>query len=227
MRFWRTVLLLHVFFVLFLSAEVHSESLKSPDEERLFLQSELPLAQKTQIYFILDLKEKKIYFKARGIVLRDLEIRKIQFWGSHGNVELYTMTGKAAFSEPRREKIIPENAKKDDKTPAPPPASPATPATVDVKALELEDMPSRFSLTLYDGLFISVRPDNKGIIPGLYSIAHALNWYISQPIMTVWYAIQNRQYGALDLVLDEKDARALYWSIHEGARVLIYNPQNH
>ena len=223
---WRIVLLLHVFFVLFISAEARSETLKSSEEERLFLQSELTLAQKTQIYFILHLKEKKIYFKARGIVLRDLEIKKMRFWGRPENVKLYIMTGKAAASEPRREAVVIENTKKDEKAPAPPAASPPAPTTVDIKALELEDMPSSFRLILDDGLVISVKPDNQGTLSGLYSIAHSLNWYISQPILTVWYAIKSRPYGALNLVLNEKDAKALYWSIHEGNGVLIYNPQN-
>jgi hypothetical protein len=224
MHAWRIVLLINVFLVFFLSAEAGSKILKSSGEERL-LQSEVTLARKTQIYFVLDLKEKKIYFKARGIVLRDLDIKKVKFWGRRENMELSTMTGKAAFSEPRREEILPENAKKDEKvSPATPPK---TPATVDIKALELEDMPSSYSLKFDDGLVISVKPDNKGLITGLYSIAYSLNWYILKPIVTVWYAIQNRPYGALNLVMDENDARSLYWSIHEGSRVLIYNPQDH
>jgi len=224
MYFWRSVLLIHVFFLLVISAEVRSEPLKNSEEERLLLQSEIALAQKTQIYFVLNLAEKKVYVKARGIVLRDLGIKAVKFWGSHENVKLYTLNGKAAFSEPHREEIIPENANKDAKAPSP--AAPATPAPVDIKALELEDMPSSFRLKFDNGLVISVRPDSGGIISGLSSIARSVNWYISQPILTVWYAITNGPYGALNLVLDEKDARALYWSIHEGSRVLIYNPQD-
>jgi len=229
MHCWRTVLFIHIFFVLFISAEARSESLKSPEEERLFLQSELSLAQKPNIYFILHLKEKKIYFKARGVVLRDLEIKKMRFWGRHEKVKLYALTGKAASAEPQREAVEIENAKKDEKAPppTPPTGSPATPGSIDIKALELEDMPSSFSLILDDGLVISVKPDSQGAVSGLYSIAHSLNWYISQPLLTVWYAIKNRPYGALNLVLNEKDAKALYWSIYEGNGVLIYNPQNH
>lgn len=224
MRACRIVLLINIFLLLIISAEAGSKILESSVEER-FLQSEVTLAQKTQIYFILDLKEKKIYFKARGIVLRDLDIRKVKFWGRRENIELSTMTGKAAFSAPHREAIVPENVKKDEKvSPATPPK---TTAAVDIKALELDDMPSSYSLKFDDGLIISVKPENKGIITGLYSIANSINWYIIKPIVTVWYAIQNRPYVALNLVLDEKDAQALYWSIHEGARVLIYNPRDH
>ncbi len=226
---WRLVLLIHIFFVLFISAGASSETLKSSEQERLFLQSEVTLAQKTQIYFVLHLKEKKIYFKARGIVLRDLEIKKLRFWGRPENVKLYALTGKAAASEPRREAVEIENAEKDEKAPAPtkPAASPTAPTPVDIKALELEDMPSSFRLILDDGLVIFVKSDKQGTLSGLYSIANSLNWYISQPILTVWYAIKSRPYGALNLILNEKDAKALYWSIYEGNGVLIYNPQNH
>lgn len=228
---WRTVLLIHIFFILFISAGASSETLKSPEEERLFLQSELSLAQKKDIYFVLHLKDNKIYFKARGIVLRDIEIKKRRFWGRHEKVKLSALTGKAAGSEPRREAVVIENTEEAEKAPAPAPTTPAssptTPASVDIKALELEDMPSSFRLMLDDGLVISVKPDKQGMLSGLYSIAYSLNWYISQPIFTVWYAIKSRPYGALNLVLDEKDAKALYWSIYEGNGVLIYNPQNH
>lgn len=228
MRFWKTFLLIHVFVVLCVSAEVHSETLKNSDKERRLLQSELTLAQKTQIYFILNLEDRKVYVKARGIVLSAIGIKAVKYWGSHDKVKLYTLAGKAAFSEPRREEIIPENANKDKKDPQPSaaPATPATPATVDIKALELEDMPSSYRLKFDNGLVISVRPDSGGIINGLFSVARSINWYISQPMLTVWYAIKNGPYGALNLVLDETDARALYWSIHEGSRVLIYNPQD-
>jgi hypothetical protein len=226
---WRTVLLIHIFFSLFISSAAQSETLKSPEEERLLLQSELTLAQKTHVYFTMHLKEKKIYFKARGIILRELEIKKMRFWGHSEKVKLSTLASKAAASEPRREAVVIENAEKDEKAPVitPPAGSPTTPASIDIKALELEDMPSSFSLILDDGLVISVKPDNQGTLSGLYSIARSLNWYISQPILTVWYAIKSRPYGALNLVLNEKDAKALYWSIYEGNGVLIYNPQNH
>jgi hypothetical protein len=217
---WRTVFLIHVFFILFISAGARCETLKSQEAERLFLQSELALAQKTQIYFILQLKEKKIYFKARGIVLRDLDIKKMEFWGHPESVKLYTLTGKASFSEPHREEITPENIKKDEKT------APAATTAVDIKALELEDMPASFRLKFDEGLVIFVKPEKKGMFPGAYSIVNSFNWYISQPILTVWYAIKSRPYKALNLELNEKDARALYWSIHEGAGVLIYNPQS-
>ncbi len=228
MHLWRLVLLIHVFFFLFVSAEARSETLKSSEEERLFLQSEFSLAQKKDIYFVLHLKDNKIYFKARGIVLRDLEIKKMRFWGRPEKVKLYTLAGKAAASEPRREAVVIENAEKDEKVPAPAPpaASPTAPTPVDIKALELEDMPSSFRLILDDGLVISVKSDKEGTLSGLYSIVHSLNWYISQPLLTVWYAIKGRPYGALNLVLNEKDAKAFYWSIYEGNGVIIYNPQN-
>jgi hypothetical protein len=153
----------------------------------------------------------------------------MRLWGRHENVKLYALAGKAASAEPRREAVEIENPEKNEKSlpPAQPATSPATPASVDVKALELEDMPSSFRLMLDDGLVISVKSDKQGTLSGLYSIAHSINWYISQPLLTVWYAIKSRPYGALNLVLDEKDARALYWSIYEGNGVLIYNPQNH
>lgn len=223
MRFLRAVFLIHIFFILFISTEAFSETL--PQAEERLLQSELKLAQKTDIYFVLDLEKNRIYFKARGIVLRDLEIKEKRFWGGADTVKLYVMTGKAARSEPRRDELIPENIKKDEKVPAPATITP-TPA-IDLKALEVDDMPASFILKLGEDLTVSVRSDKKGKIPGLYSIVNTLNWYISQPMLTVWHTLKKRPYRVLNLVLDEKDAQALYWSLYEGTEVLIYNPQNH
>lgn len=207
-----------------MTAEAFSGTLQSQDEERL-LQLELQLARKTNIYFIIDLQENRVYVKARGIVLRDLEIKGKRFWGQADTVKLYVMNGKAAYAEPQREEVIPENMKKDEDPPAPAPAG--TTAAVDIKALEIDDMPTSFILKLDDNFNVYVRPDNKGMLLGFYSIVNSINWYISQPMLTVWYSIKKSPHVALNLFLEEQDARALYWTIHEGSEVLIYNPQKH
>lgn len=216
----RSFLLIHILFILFLSSEAVLAVQQKTDEE-LLLRSELQLAQKTNIYFILNLEEKKVQIKARGVVLRDLEIKGKRLWGPIDTIKLYSMTGKAASSEPRRDEIIPENLKKNEE------ASAATVTTVEIKALELNDMPTSFILKFDDNFTVYVRPDNTGIITGFFFVVNSFNWYISQPLHTVWYSMKKSPYGALNLFLEEDDARALYWAIHEGADVLIYNPQKH
>lgn len=211
----RAFFIIQLLFALFISSVAVSETLRSPEEKRLLLQAELQLARKTQIYFILNLMENKLYVKARGVVLRELDIKQKRSWGQGEVVKLYTLTSKRSSDEPRREEIKPETIKKDEVVPIP-----STPP--EVKALELEDMPSSFKLMFDNNFVISVKPGDKM----LSSIGNSLSWYISQPMLTVWYAIKSRPYGALNLMLNENDARALYWSIHEGAGVLIYNPQN-
>lgn len=211
----RVFFLIQLLFALFISAEALSETLHGPEEKRLLLQAELQLAKKTDIYFVLHLKENKIYIKARGVILRELEIRQNRFWGQGEAVKLYVLAAKKTSDEPKRDEIKPETIKKDEPVPIP-----STPP--EVKALELPDMPSSFKLMFDNNFVISVKPGDKM----LSSISNSLSWYISQPMLTVWYAIKSRPYGALNLMLNENDARALYWSIHEGAGVLIYNPQN-
>jgi hypothetical protein len=213
----RTILsLIYILFALMISSGARAEALNSKEE---LLQSELELAQKPQIYFMLHLKDKKIYFKARGIILKEIAVYDIKFWGDLLTVTPYTMAKKSSFSTPIRDTI---NTQESDKEEAKKEEKKDEKEKFQLKALELSDMPASFTLSLDDNVFISVKPGEKGIVPGLYSAAYSLNWYVSRPLYTVWNTIRKKPYTAIHLRLKKEDAQSLYWSFVEGGKIIIY-----
>jgi len=215
MKFRIILSLIYILFALMISSGAGAEALNSKEE---LLQSELELAQKPQIYFMLHLKERKIYFKARGITLKEIPVDDIKFWGNLSTIKPYTMVKRSSFSTPVRDKInlqeSEEEEKKEEKK--------DTKEKFQLKALERSDMPVSFTMSLDDNLFISVKPGGKGIVPSLYSAAYFLNWYVSRPLYTVWNAVKKRPYTAIQLRLKKEDAQSLYWSFVEGEKIIIY-----
>lgn len=208
--------LFYILFVLLISSGASAEVLNSNEK---LLQSELELAQKPQIYFILSLKERKIYFKARGIILKEIPVDDIKFWGDILTVKPYTMAKKSSFSTPMRDTI---NTQESDKEEVKKEEKKDEKEKFQLKALELSDMPASFTMSFDDNFFISVKPNDKGIVPGLYSAAHSLNWYVSRPLYTVWNSIRKKPYTAIHLRLKKEDAQSLYWSFVEGEKIIIY-----
>jgi hypothetical protein len=212
----RTILfLIYILCALIISSGARAEALHSKEE---LLESEFELAQKPQIYFMLHLKEKKIYFKARGIILKEIPLDDIKFWGNLSTIKPYTMVKRSSFSTPVRDKInlqeSEEGEKKEEKK--------DTKEKFQLKALERSDMPVSFTMSFDDNLFISVIPGEKGIVSSLYSAAYFLNWYVSRPLYTVWNAIRHKPYTAIQLRLKKEDAQSLYWSFVEGEKIIIY-----
>lgn len=210
----RTILsLIYILFALMISSGARAEALSSKEE---LLQAELELAQKPQIYFMLNLKDKKIYLKARGIILKEIPVEDIKFWGNLLAATPYTMAKKSSFSTPVRDTINPdiEEAEKEEKK--------DPKEKFQLKALELSDMPVSYTLSLDDNVFISVKPGEKGTIAGLYSAVNALNWYVSRPLYTIWNTIKKKPYTAIHLRLKKEDAQSLYWSFVEGGKIIIY-----
>lgn len=214
MRFRTAILpLIYIVIALMISTGASAEALNSKEE---LLQAELELARKPQIYFMLNLKDKKIYFKARGIILKEITVDDIKFWGNILTVQPYTMAKKSSFSTPMRDTINPdkEEAEKEEKK--------DEKEKFQLKALELSDMPASYTLSLDDNIFISVKPGEKGVVSKFYSAAYSLNWYVSRPLYTVWNSVRKKPYTALHLRLKKEDAQAFYWSFVEGGKIIIY-----
>jgi len=192
----------------------------SGDRAGLLL-SELTLAKKPIIYFIFDLENREVFLKSRGTVLKRMRIDDIKFWGAPVNPGSQTMIRKSAlFKEPKRVNIDPDKAGEEEETKT----AGQTPGTFEIDALELKDMPTVYHLEFSKGLFISVRPKASGIVSGLYELANYAAWYMSRPLLTVWYSIQGRPYTSIYLTLSEEDARSIYWSLEENSVNIIYQP---
>jgi hypothetical protein len=213
MRFKTVILSLIYIVTALISTGKTAEALSSREE---LLQAELELAQKPQIYFMLNLEGKKVYFKARGIVLKEMPVDDIRFWGNMSDVQSYTLTKKSSFATPVRDKINPEKeeAEKDEKK--------DEKEKFQLKALELSDMPASYTLWLNGNVFITVGPIGEGAASKLYSAARSFSWYLSRPFYSVWNAVNKRPYTALHLRLKKEDAQALYWSFVEGGMIIIY-----
>jgi len=208
----RTILsLIYILFALFISSSATADVLNSKEE---LLKYEIKLARKPQIYFMLNLEEKKIYIKARGIILKEIPVYDIRFWGDILRVQPYLMFKKSAFSTPMRDKINPEEIDKEEN-------NNDEKKKFELKALELSDMPASYTLSLDENVFISVKPIHKSMVMRLFADAYSLNWYVAKPLYTVWNTIRNKPYTAIQLLLKKEDAQSLYWSFVEGGKIII------
>lgn len=215
--------LLVILLALSVSANAISQDIAGIANETHLLESELILAKKPNIYFIFDLKKKEVLLKARGIVLKEMKIEDVKFWGEPIDARTQTMLKKSAlFKEPKRVNIDPTKAKEEETSTNK--TTDTTPGTFDLEALELKDMPTIYRLEFSDGIFISVRPKASGFVSKLYAIANYAGWYISRPVITIWHSIKSRPYTSIYLTLNEEDARSIYWSLVENSENIIYHP---
>lgn len=178
-------------------------------ENRLF-EAELTLARKPDIYLVFNLREKMAYIKARGIPLKELQINHSNCWGSPVSNKVYRLKKKWTFLKPGRETIKPGASKGND--------------DFKIDALELADMPSRYTLVLDSGAKISVTPLTEGVVSGMGNFLYASMRFFIRPLSMLWFRLQGQPYTAIDMVLEKNDARALYWSFSEGSGAIIYSP---
>ncbi|MBI4824689.1 MAG: hypothetical protein HY805_10770 [Nitrospirae bacterium] len=205
--------LISLLVIVFIGTNALSDEKIRLREENLFLKAELVLAKKSEIYFIFDLNEKKIYLKARGAVFKEWQVEGMKLWGSPPPIKPLSVLKKSTFIKPKRERIKPKSQTDTDTQQS---------DTFEVEALELRDMPLRYNLHISDGVLISVRPKTEGLVSGIMNICHTLKWYTSRPLLTVWNTLWRKPFVAVDLILSDVDAQALYWAVSEGSGSIIY-----
>jgi hypothetical protein len=182
------------------------------------LESELKLAEKSNIYFIFNLEEHKAQIKAKGMPLKEFPIKGSRLWGGPPPITPLRLVKKSTLLEPKRKTITPkkreeQSSEEDTSTPS-----------FEIEALELKDMPSSFRFELSEGVYISIRPKSEGFLTGLLDILRTLVWYVTKPIQSLWHAYLGRPFTALELELGRDDARRLYWSFPEGNEAIVYRP---
>lgn len=207
--------LLALFFAITISTEAMSKNAAGLEDKTLLLESELELAKKPHIYFIFNLKNGEIFLKSRGVMLKEMKIEDMKFWGRPLDTKPRTLLKKSSLFEPKREKIDPEKSKEKETTDT---------SSFEVKALELKDMPTSYRLVFHESIFISIRPKATGIISKLYNTGCYISWYLSRPILTVWNSIRSKPFTAIYLTVNEEDARSIYWSLTENSESIIYHP---
>ncbi len=188
--------------------------------ENQLLAAELALAGKPQFYLVFDFPARRISLKARGRAFKQWDIRGFAFWGSIATSRPLELLERSAFSQPQRVVLAP--------TPAGDPAADSSavpaPTTFEIDALELADMPDRFTLTLEEGIRISVAPRRKGTGAFFARLGHRLWWNGTLPLRSLWSALTGKPYVAIDLALAPEDAQALYWAFPEGTIAILYHP---
>ncbi|MBM2838126.1 MAG: hypothetical protein HW415_751 [Deltaproteobacteria bacterium] len=207
-----TFILLYLCVALFDATNVSANDILDLSIENELLESELALSQKAKVYFIFNLKDKKVSMRTRGATLKELPIVKVKAWNLRIPVKPQALLKRSTLFEPRREDIKPQEKEtgSSDK--------------FEIDALELDDMPSRFNLILADGVVITVRPTPRGVLSYLENMGYSLFWHISRPLLTAWDFLGKKPYSSIYISMEKMDAQSLYWSFYEGSQCIIYNP---
>ncbi len=180
------------------------------------LEAELAMAGKLRVYFVLDARNSRLVIKAAGLTLKAMPISYLKAWGDAVPARPHVLLGKTALLAPHRPTIRPPAKSSQDSE-----TSGETPPAQDLDALELDDMPCRFRLTLTNGIGIAVRPEPEGPLSGLREWAYSLAWHLARPLPTLWSRIRGRPYTSLYVQVAASDARALYWALADGSELLL------
>jgi len=190
------------------------------------LNSEYALAKDTGFYFVLDVLGRKLELRVRGMVLRSWPLQSMRFWGQpdfSGNVELVR---KTTLKAPQRIVIKPGSEEEAEPAPAAQPApakaAPTDAAEYDLEALELKDMPKRFSLDFDNGLHVTVRSKAAGSTGTIGSLRDAWRWYVALPMKNLFDGKGDKAFSELELIFEgDKDAQAIYWHFFDGIKGVI------
>jgi hypothetical protein len=178
--------------------------------ENRLAKEELLLAKTPSLYFIVYFKSKVIALKSRGITLQEWKVQSIQAWGDGAPLGALTLEKKSTLFPPKRTKIKPA-------------ANEEEAATFELDALELKDMPSRFTLFLSGGIRVFVRPKARGFFPRLGNFGHLLAWNLWVPLKNLSFQLRKRPFAAIDIKLEKKeDSQAVYWAFPDGIKGLVF-----
>jgi len=205
-------------------------------KENIFLAEELSLAKNPQYYFVLNLKEKKIELRARGMVLKSWAARDIRYTGPAVPLKVTTLAQKTALKPPKRLLINPaENQaqesstakpqeKKEEKAGQEKTAAASGSGSSDnfeVQALEITDMPTSYELIMDNGLQVSIRTKGK---EKSRQQRELISWYVLRPIKNLLSSKKEIKPKMIIYFEKERDAQGLYWAFIDGLKGLIWLP---
>ncbi len=190
------------------------------------LTAEYSLAKDAKFYFVFDVRGRKMELRVRGMVLRSWPIAGMRFWGEPEFAGTVELAKKTTLKAPER--IILKPGQEEELVKAPDPAAkpaagaPATAADYDLEALELRDMPKRFSLDFDNGLHVSIRTQGGKSLGLGAKMKDAWRWYVVLPLRDVLGRNKEKARPELELVFsDEKDPQAIYWHFFDGIKGII------
>ncbi len=192
------------------------------------LSSEYSLAKDSNFYFVFDVLGRKLELRVRGMVLRTWPLQAMRFWGRPDLAGSVALVRKTTLKAPERIVIKPGEEEEAVPTAAPaakPAASAAAPATAaefELEALELRDMPKRFSFDFDNGLHITIKAKNADERGFARSLTDAWRWYVDLPLRNLFGSREGKAISELELTFDEeKDAQSIYWHFFDGIKGII------
>lgn len=190
------------------------------------LTAEYGLAKDAKFYFVFDVRGRKIELRVRGMVLKTWPIESMRFWGRPDFSGTVDLIKKTTLKAPERIVLKPGEPEVIT-TPAPvakaaQPGAAASAADYDLEALELRDMPTRFSLDLSNGLHISIKARAAGTLGFAAKLRDAWRWYVRLPLENLLGAGKGKSVSEMELVFaDGKDPQSIYWHLFDGIKGII------
>ncbi|MHB8835179.1 MAG: hypothetical protein ACYC9Y_05650 [Candidatus Methylomirabilia bacterium] len=172
------------------------------------LQAEAALAATPKPYFELDLEQRRILLKTRGMVLLDVPVQEQGIWGRRLIVGPTAVVRRDALARPAVRTG-------DDKTPE----------TLDEQLLELADMPTRYRLGLAGEINVEILPLATDRWPRFRQRLDVWRWRLKQPLDTLRQRRERRETTAVYLILKPEDAQRLYWTLFEGLDGILIPPR--
>ncbi|MDD8020417.1 MAG: hypothetical protein PHU81_04410 [Acidobacteriota bacterium] len=229
--------------------ELRAASPASPNEvgselliENKFLEKELSLAKNQKYYFVINLKDKKIELRVRGMLLKSWIASQIRCSGQPWALSVISLNQKSALNPPERKMIRPgegdtaglveQDPNIDDKAngnkskkenTSPDSQLGGSSESFQLEALEITDMPGNYELIFDNGLQVSVRA-GAGKGPKLSRLKENLSWYIFLPVKNFLMknkTIKPRMILYFDLI---RDAQGIYWAFIDGIQGIIWLP---
>jgi len=186
------------------------------------LASEYSLAKDSNFYFVFDVLGRKLELRVRGMVLRTWPLQAMRFWGRPDLAGSVALVRKTTLKAPERIVIKPGEEEEAAPAPAAPAAAPATAADFDLEALELRDMPKRFSFDFDSGLHVTIKAKNADERGFAGTLTDAWRWYVDLPLRNLFGSREGKAISELELTFDEeKDAQSIYWHFFDGIKGII------
>ncbi|HRD02423.1 MAG TPA: hypothetical protein PLP57_07255 [Candidatus Saccharicenans sp.] len=211
-------------------------------KENRFLEEELTLAKKPIYYFVIDLKDKKIELRARGMVLKSWVVGQIRYFGEPVPLKVIALSQKSALNPPKRRLIKPgegdtaavvepapassdkenkKNSRKGSTTTVP--ESSSNSESFELEALEITDMPGSYELIFNNGLEVAVRSGGEKQ-QKLNRLKENLSWHIFLPVKNFLKKNKNLN-PKMILYFDEiRDAQGIYWAFIDDIQGIIWIP---
>lgn len=194
------------------------------------LTTEYGLAKDPNFYFVLDVLGRKLELRVRGMVLKSWPLQGMRFWGDPDFAGTAELVRKTTLKAPERIVIKPGDTAEPEPAPASAPAkppakgaaAPANPAEFDLEALELKDMPKRFSLDFDSGLRITVKAGAGGSRGLGGSLKDAWHWYLDLPLRNLFGSREGKKISELELTFEkDQEAQAIYWHFFDGIKGIV------